>query len=187
MQVFDVPIEDAFEDIVAALPAVTSSVGVKPAMRIGHPDIVTTLAEPSRGVGVINPADPARIGYPATLPIELALRIGSTRSICEEYGITRDEWELIRHHPAFLADLERAVEMVTREGMSFKLKAKLQAEELLKTSWRTIHDENTPPSVRADLIKATVRWAEYDNPKIDPSAVAAGGTQFAIQINFKNN
>lgn len=173
-----------FEDVMAQLPML--SVKAVRTSAVQNESARTVMAEPSKTIAPMNPADPARIGYPATLPIELALRIGTTRSVCEAYGISEEEWELIRHHPAFLADLERAAELVAQEGMSFKLKAKLQAEELLKTSWRTIHDASTPPNVKADLIKATMRWAEYDNPKIDPNAVAAGGSQFAIQINFKN-
>lgn len=173
---------DAFEDMISALP-MAKFVKHEPFLQN---ETKTMLAEPSKTVGAINPSDPARIGYPATLPVELALNIGTTRSVCEAYGISRGEWDIIRQHPAFLADLDRAIAMVKEEGMSFKLKAKLQAEELLKTSWRMIHDPLTPPSVRKDLIQSTVRWAEYDNPRIDPNAVNVGGAQFAIQINFKN-
>lgn len=140
------------------------------------------LAEPSRTVTPVAPSDPARLGYPPTFPIEIALRTSSTQHICEEYGIDEDEWNLIRHEPLFLADLKRAIELVAQEGMSFKLKAKLQAEELLKTSWRTIHDAATPPNVRADLIKATMRWAEYDTPTVVGGG--ANGSGFAININF---
>ncbi len=140
------------------------------------------LAEPARTVTPVNPADPARLGYPATLPIEIAMHTASTRAICEAYGITEPEWDLIRHDPTFLADLQRAVDMLKEEGMSFRMKAKLQAEELLKTSWRMIHNANTPPSVAADLIKSTARWAQYDVP---PSQqVTAPGSGFSININF---
>ena len=89
----------------------------------------------------------------------------------------------LRHDPVFLSDLTQAIETVKQDGMSFKLKAKLQAEEILKTSWKMIHDNtgNTPSSVRADLIKSTMRWAGYDNK----DAAGAGGTQAnALQINI---
>lgn len=143
------------------------------------------LTEPPRSIAPVNPADPARLGYPPTLPIEIAMRTSSTRDVCEAYGILEDEWELIRHDPTFLADLQRAVEMLKEEGMSFRVKAKLQAEELLKTSWRLMHDPNTPPAVRADLIKSTMRWAQYDTP---PSAnAAAAGAGFSIAINFNGD
>ena len=140
------------------------------------------LVEPSRAVTPVNPSDPARLGYPPTLPIEIAMRTSSTRAVCEAYGITEDEWDLIRFDPVFLSDLQRAADMLKEEGMSFRIKAKLQAEELLKSSWRMIHDPNAPPAVRADLIKATMRWAQYDVP---PSQQAgAPGSGFHISFNF---
>jgi hypothetical protein len=181
MLVNELDLGDAFGDMLSALPMARPVMHTKTKEQTA---VVTTLAEPSKAIAPMNPADPARIGYPATLPIELALRIGTTKSVCEAYNISEAEWELIRHHPVFLDDLARAAELVKEAGMTFKLKAKLQAEEMLKTSWRMVHDPDTPPAVRADLLKATVRWAEYDNPKVDPNAVAGAGAGFAIQINF---
>jgi hypothetical protein len=138
------------------------------------------LAEPSRAMAPINPADPACLGYPPTFPIELALHTAPTPAILAEYDISDEEWEQLKQHPTFLADLKRAMDMVQQEGMSFRLKAKLQAEELLKTSWRMIHDPASPANVRADLVKATMRWAQYDTPAAN--GVGAGGT--SLQINF---
>lgn len=169
---------DAFGVLEDALPVP----GRTPAL----PSVSCMLAEPSRAITPIAPSDPARLGYPPTFPFEIALRTSSTRAICEAYNIDEDEWELIRHDPAFLGDLERAVKLVAEEGMSFKIKAKLQAEELLKTSWRTIHDPGTPPNVRADLIKATMRWAEYDTPPARDNLVGGGRGAFAINIQFNN-
>ena len=143
------------------------------------------LAEPARTITPINPSDPARLGYPATLPIEIAMRTSGTRAVCEAYGITEEEWDLIRFDPTFLSDLQRAVDMLKEEGMSFKVRAKLQAEELLKTSWRMIHDPNTPPNVRADMMKATVRWAGYDVPPSQQQVPPGSG--FSISINFSGD
>lgn len=157
-----------------------------PANPMERTSVAMVLAEPARTITPVAPSDPARLGYPPTFPFEIALRTSSTRAICEAYNIGEDEWELIRHDPAFLGDLERAVKLVAQEGMSFKIKAKLQAEELLKTSWRTIHDAATPPNVKADLIKATMRWAEYDQPPQRDGLINGGRGAFAINIMFNN-
>lgn len=127
--------------------------------------------------------DPASIGWPPTLPIEIALKTASLREIQQEYGYSDDEWSSLRDNGDFLADLKAAIEMVKQEGMSFKLKARLQAEELLKTSWRLIHApvDEVPSSVKADLVKATMRWAGYDSKE---SAGGGGGNNLAIQINL---
>lgn len=128
--------------------------------------------------------DPALLVWPPTLPIEIALKTASLPELQLEYGFSDEEWSALRYNPVFLADLARAVETVKEDGMSFKIKAKLQAEELLKRSWRLIHDNtgNTPPSVQADLIKATMRWAGYDDKAAKADNLLATGLN--IQINM---
>lgn len=131
------------------------------------------------GTILTDSSDPARLGYPPTLPLEVALKTGTIPEICEEYGLDRDTWNNLRLDPGFRADVQRYVEMLREEGMSFKLKARLQSEELLKTSWRMIHsnDPTIPPNVRADLIKSTMRWAGYDSKTSD-----GGGSVNNLQI-----
>jgi len=38
-------------------------------------------------------SDPAKIGWPPTLPIEIALREQTPKEICAAYGIDRAEWQ----------------------------------------------------------------------------------------------
>ena len=131
---------------------------------------------------MIRPNNPSEIGtYPPTFPVELALRVAPVQKICEAYNITQDEWNSLRADPVFQKDLADAMAMVKKDGMSFKLKAQLQSEELLKTSWNMIHSKNdeVPPSVRADLLKFTVRAAGYAEP-----AEKAGSMNNALQINI---
>lgn len=128
--------------------------------------------------------DPAELGYPATLPIEVALRTAPIRRICEAYSITREEWEELRHHPQFIADVAAAHKELQKEGMSFKMKARLQSEELLKTSWRLIHASNddVPPSVKADLIKFTIRAAGYEADAKNGAGASANNLQININL-----
>ena len=135
----------------------------------------------SYGTAAANPAD---LVWPPTLPVELALRVATPPEIQKEYGYSDEEWAMLRENPVFLKDLADACKMVREEGMSFKLKARLQADELLKTSWRLIHGapDEVPSSVKADLIKATMRWAGYEEK---PGAGAASNmTALNIQINL---
>lgn len=129
--------------------------------------------------------DPASIGWPPTLPVEIALKTAPLDEIRQAYGYTTEEWMRLKDDPQFLSDLTAAVHMVKKEGMSFKLKARLQAEELLKTSWRLIHapSDEVPSSVKADLLKATMRWAGYDAK--EQAVSAGGGVGFNIQINLR--
>lgn len=125
--------------------------------------------------------NPSNLGYPPTLPVEIALRHRKPYEICPDYGITADEWDLIRQDPIFIEDLRARVIELKKDGMSFRLKAKLMAEQLLDTSWQLIHQPKTPHAVKADLIKFTVRAAGLDGSKDQ----AGNQTQTtALQINL---
>lgn len=133
-------------------------------------------------ISTINPANPAEIGaYPPTFPVEIALRTAPLQEICAAYHISHEEWLVLKDDPVFQRDLIAAVAMVKKDGMSFKLKAQLQADELLKTSWKMIHaqSDEVPASVRADLLKFTVRAAGYAEP-----AEKANANTNNLQINI---
>lgn len=133
--------------------------------------------------------DPATLGFPPTLPVELALHEQPVKEICESYGITRDEWLVLRESPLLIQAVQDAVDMLKIEGMSFKLKARLQAEELLKSSWKLIHDATTgvgavPAAVKADLIKFTIRAAGLDASGVRGDGSSPTGGVTALQINL---
>lgn len=132
----------------------------------------------------VRPEDPSELGYPATLPIELVLKTAPLERICEAYRLTREDLERLLADERFKADLKAAADMLKKEGMSFKMKARLQSEGLLQTAWKMIHadPEVIPPSVQADLLKFVVRVAGLDASK--DQAAAAGGTALQININL---
>lgn len=131
---------------------------------------------------IYDPPKPIKERFPVTLPMELALGVDSVKNICTSYGIDKEEWDLLREDPLFTKAVEAAVRSLEKEGMSFRTKARIQAEELLKTSWNLIHKEDVPAVVKADLIKATVKWADYE-PKPQQGAVLPGAG-FSISINL---
>ncbi len=139
-------------------------------------------------VPYVSPDDPAEIGWPPLLPIEIALRVAPVPDICKAHGIDKATWDKLRVDPAFQQTLLSYVKMIRDEGgASFKLKARIQSEELLKTSWAIIHGVDTPPAVKADLIKHTVRFAGLD-ASIEQKAAAMGGgggsNNFQINIDL---
>ena len=129
------------------------------------------------------PANPADLSYPSTFPVEIAMRVASVKDICAAYNFTQDEWRTFAADDNFRRDLAAATEMLREEGMSFKVKARLQSEELLKTSWNMIHEGTVPPAVRADLLKFTVRAAGLDGSK-DQAKQAEAHAPLQIQINL---
>jgi hypothetical protein len=135
------------------------------------------LPEPSK--------DPALGAYPPTLPVEIALKTASIKDLCAEYEITYDEWQALKVREDFRADVKAWIERLKEEGMSFRAKAQLQAEQLLITSWKMIHGGNeVPPAVKADLIKFTIRVAGLDASAPNGGPAGGGGTALQININL---
>jgi hypothetical protein len=130
------------------------------------------------------PPDPARIGYAPTLPIEVVLKTASIKDICAAYGLDRDEWEALRADPVFRADVARVQAEVQKDGVSFKMKARLQSEQLLQSAWNIIHntDGAVPPSVKADMIKAVWRVAGLEPTKGEGAAANTNAFQINIHM-----
>lgn len=132
-------------------------------------------------------SDPSELGWPAGLPLELALKQAPVKDVCEAHGVSREHYLRLRQDPNFQAAVQSSIDLLAKEGMSFKVKAQAQSEALLATSWQLIHAplEDVPASVKADLIKFTVRVAGLD-ASIDQKVTAdkTNGNNFQININL---
>jgi hypothetical protein len=82
----------------------------------------------------------------------------------------------------FLKKVEGYRTEVREKGLTFKLKARAQAEELLTTSWLLIHDASVSPAVKADLIKSTVKWAGLEPKDAGPQDNGTGGVKITINL-----
>jgi hypothetical protein len=123
--------------------------------------------------------DPSRLGFPHMLPVELALAEDPVREICAAYGIDKAAFTKLCANPAFGKAVKDAQDMLAKEGMGFRVKARMQAEALLKTNWALIHSPSTNPAVKADLIKNTFKVAGFE-PRADDRAMV-----MPLQINIQ--
>lgn len=130
--------------------------------------------------------DPTSLVWPPTLPIELALKTAPPAELRVEYGYTPEEWDALRTNPVFLSELAGACELVRQEGMSFKLKAKLIAEENLKEVFRMTRDPKVADTVKGKLIELTARWAGFD-PRTNGEEAVGGGALQANTLNIQIN
>ena len=84
--------------------------------------------------------------------------------------------------PIFLKKVDHYRNEIREKGLTFKLKARAQAEELLTTSWMLIHDPAVSPAVKADLIKSTVKWGGLE-PKTEVGTEGGtGGVRITINL-----
>lgn len=128
-------------------------------------------------------SDPTAYGWPPGLPFELALRQNKPSEICASYGLAKTDYDALCANPAFVLALQDAFEEVKRDGATFRRKARVMAEELLKTQWSLIHDTtgDVPANVKSDLSRWVQRIAGYD-ASLDQKATANAVAQNALQI-----
>jgi hypothetical protein len=84
--------------------------------------------------------------------------------------------------PVFLRKVDHYRGEIREKGLTFRLKARAQAEELLTTSWLLIHDTAVSPAVKADLIKATVRWGGLEPKDAVDTGTSGGGVKITINL-----
>lgn len=135
----------------------------------------------------------ASLGFPPSLPLELAARSADAtiQSICEGYGIGRDRWNSLRANPVFQQACEEAKDALALEGGSFKAKARTLAEALLPRLYHlATHKsfDDVPAAVQSEMIKTAIRVAGLD-ASIDQKGAAQGKAiaqnPLMIQINLR--
>ena len=121
-----------------------------------------------------------RLAFDVALTLEGS---GETlQEIMGRHNITANDILAFNADPIFLKKVEQYRDEIRGKGLTFKLKARAQAEELLTTSWLLIHDPAVSPAVKADLIKSTVKWAGLE-PKSDAQTESGtGGVKITINL-----
>lgn len=119
------------------------------------------------------------------LAFDIALMLEGSGETMQEvlarHKISANDILVYKQDPVFLKKVEHYQSEVRDKGLTFKLKARAQAEELLTTSWHLIHDPAVSPAVKADLIKSTVKWGGLE-PKGDVAVDSAGGVRITINL-----
>jgi hypothetical protein len=120
--------------------------------------------------------------WDARLVIDYVLG-ASKEAIMDEYQILDHHYERIVRDIGFMGKVAALKKELEKDGATFTLKAKLQAEVLLDESFKMAMNPNCDDRVRAKLIGDTVRWAGFD--KTGMSADATGGFSININLNGK--
>lgn len=135
--------------------------------------------------------DPTELGFPPTLPLELAAKTMPVKELCEVYGISREKWAELRLNPVFQQAVDEAAKTIAEQGGAFRAKTKAMAEALLPRLYElaTSQDfEAVPASVQADMVKTAIRVAGLD-ASIEQKGAAQGKAiaqnPLMIQINLR--
>lgn len=108
------------------------------------------------------------------LAVELALHVEDAEEIFARYHYTVEQAAELLASAAFTALLERVSREVRETGLSFRMKARAIAEDLLPYAHEMATDPLASSAVRADLIKWSAKVADLE-PKDSKDAARVGG------------
>lgn len=146
-----------------------------------HPNPIT----PEDIADIINlparQATPAPSPWHARLPFDIAL--GEDQQVlCDRYNLQPEELETLYYISAFRREIADHAKSIREEGVTFRQKAKVQAEMYLEVLDDIVNNADVSPATRLDAIKSVVKWGDLE-PKVDKAAQSSM-PQFNIQINL---
>lgn len=98
------------------------------------------------------------------------------------HGFTQDQSIALLSDATFARLLERVTKEVKDQGLSFRAKARVMAEDLLQHSYSLATDPEVSAAVRLDAIKSTVKWAGLEPKEKDGAGTGGGG--LTLNISF---
>jgi hypothetical protein len=103
--------------------------------------------------------------------------------LLQRHKLEQDDIITFSKDPVFLKKVEHYRGEVQEKGLTFRMKARAQAEELLVTSWTLIHSPDVSAAVKADLIKQTVKWGGLEPKNEADISANGGGVRITINLN----
>lgn len=119
--------------------------------------------------------------YSPEMVAQIATGLEDPRAIALRFGLTDEEWDLLRQWPPFLADVEKKKAEFKENGRTFRLMQALYAEELAKRVYTEAMADKTSLALRIEALKWFAKMGDLE-PKT--SAAAQGGPGFSITINL---
>lgn len=107
---------------------------------------------------------------------------GDMDEIMDRHEIDADDMLRFQQDKQFLRKVRAYRDEIGEKGISFRLKAKAQAEELLETTYMLIHNREVSPAVKADLIKSVVKWAGLEPKNTGEDNVGGAGVKITINL-----
>ena len=112
------------------------------------------------------------VPWDTRLCFDVALGIDSLEDILTRYAIEPAAFAQWSAHPLFSRTVAEFQKHIRENGLSFRAKARMQAEDLLGVAYGLVQDTKTPAPVRADLIKWIAKMGE-----LEPAQGPAGGSE----------
>ena len=117
------------------------------------------------------------------LAYELALKLDESPVIFQRHGYDAGQALALIETPEFSKLLERVAKDVREQGLTFRAKARVMAEDLLQHGYEIATDEYASAAVRADLIQWFARVADLE-PAVKKDGTNSGGGGLHLSITF---
>ena len=135
------------------------------------PQTLTTLAS--------TPMTAPAIPWTDRLVFDVA--IGDTvDALMARYDLTEDQVEDLLAHPVFSKAVDDQRRNIVENGIGFKYKSKLLAEDYLEALDNIVRDPQTSAAVKLDAIKSITKWAGYDGDLKGNSPQGGQSTRMVI-------
>lgn len=114
------------------------------------------------------------------LAYELAMGLDDSADIFQRHGYGRDDALALLELPEFAKLLDRISREVRENGITFRAKARVMAEDLLQHGYEIATDELASAAVRADLIQWFARVGDLEPAAKKVDTGASGGLSLTI-------
>lgn len=126
------------------------------------------------------------LDIPPQLVWECAAGLENPADVAARFGFEGDKWERLSQWPPFITAVQTQRAEFERNGMTFRLKAGLMAEEMMSSMFKQAIGVDSTILQKLSVFNSLVDVAglKPDKKAVDPTANAA--PKFSITINFPN-
>ena len=124
------------------------------------------------------------LDIPPQLVWECAAGLEEPASIARRFGFEDEKWERLAQWPPFITAVQTQRSEFERNGMTFRLKAGLMAEEMMAMMFKQAIANDTSVMQKLSVFNALTDVAGLKTPKEDKNAGANVAPKFSITINI---
>jgi hypothetical protein len=126
------------------------------------------------------------LDIPPQLIWECAAGLEDPAAIAQRFGFEGDKWERLAQWPPFISAVQTQRAEFERNGMTFRLKAGLMAEEMMAMMFKQAVSNDSTILQKLSVFQALTDVAGLKAPKNDTSNVNVA-PKFSITINLPQN
>ena len=113
------------------------------------------------------------LDVPPQLVWECAAGLEEPAAIAVRFGFEGEKWERLAQWPPFIMAVQAQRAEFERNGMTFRMKAGMMADEVMSQMFKQVVANDTSVLQKLSVLNTLTDIAGLKAPKVDPSATAA--------------